>query len=258
MALAGTNQDCRHCSTHYSQHYHQVVRSFKSVQKFNQPYLPSFPCPIMLTDGTNCSASNSPSIFDAGSCHGCSLYRQFLWKTHTSDSTPSGPYAHTLYLGYERAILANLEESSHELMVALASTTQGMQFHCCNDYQTDWWYIIVHPTPQSEDSLFELPKFTDPIQYQPPSKSAFLQSMPYFTHLGNDLPSCNIQNSSMILTLCIEAFTPHIEDLIQGYHLPLPSQFPDLQLQIEDLVCLVLAPWGHIVSTSYPIALASR
>ena len=142
-------------------------------------------------------------------------------------------------------------------MIALASTTQGMQFHCYNDHQKDWWYIIVHPTPQAEDPLFELPKFTDPIQYQPPSKSAFLQSMPYFTDLGYDLPSCNIQNSLMILTLCIEAFTPHIEDVIQSYHLLLPPQFPDLQLQTEDPVCSVLVPWDHILRTSYSIALAS-
>ena len=27
-------KDCRHCSTHYPQHYHQVVSSFKSVHKF--------------------------------------------------------------------------------------------------------------------------------------------------------------------------------------------------------------------------------
>ena len=111
-----------------------------------------------------------------------------------SDSTPSSPYNHTLYLGYGRAILANLEESSHEL---IATTTQKMQLHCYHDHQKDWWYIIAHPTPQSQDPLFELPKFTDPSQYQPLSKSAFLQSMPYFTHLGYDLPSCNIQNSSI-------------------------------------------------------------
>ena len=142
-------------------------------------------------------------------------------------------------------------------MVALASSTQGMQFHCYNDHQKDWWYIIVHPTRQAEDLLFELTKFTDPIQYQPPSKSAFLQSMSYFTHLGYDLPCCNIQNSSMTLMLCIVVFTPHIEDAIQGYHLPLPSQFPDLQLQNEDLVCFALVPWIHIVRTSYSIALAN-
>ena len=61
----------------------------------------------------------------------------------------------------------------------------------------------------------------------------------------------------MILTLCIEAFTPHIEDVLLGYDLPFPSQFPDFQLQIEGLVCLVLVPWDHMVRTSYPIALAN-
>ena len=138
-------------------------------------------------------------------------------------------------------------------MVALASTTQGVQFHCYSNHQKDWWYIIVHPTPQSEDLLFELPKYTDPIQYQPPNKSFFLQSQPYFTHVGYDIPSCNLQNSSMILSLCIEAFTPHIEQVIQDYHLPLSSEIPDPD---ADLVCLVLVPWDHMVRTSYSIALA--
>ena len=61
----------------------------------------------------------------------------------------------------------------------------------------------------------------------------------------------------MILTLCIEAFTPYIEDVLISYRLPLPTQFPDLQLQIEDLVCLVLVSWDRIVRTSYPIALVN-
>ena len=177
MALTGTNQDCTRCSTHYSQHYQKVVQSYRTVQNFRQPFLPSFPCPTMLTNGTNCSACNTPSVFGTGNCHGCTLYRQFLWKTHVSDSFPQGPYSHTLYLGYERAIIANLEESSHELMVALASTTQGSQFNQYNSHQHEWWHIIVYPSPQSEDPLSELPKFTDPIQYQPPNKSIFLQSL---------------------------------------------------------------------------------
>ena len=130
MALAGTNQDCKRCCTHYSQHYHPLVRSFKSVQRFRQPCLPSLPCPIILSDETTCTASDIPSIFGTGNCHGCSLYRQFLWKTRTSDSTATGPYNHALYLGCERAILANLEESSHELMVALASTR--LVAHICS------------------------------------------------------------------------------------------------------------------------------
>ena len=55
---------------------------FKSIQKFRQPCLPSFPCPTMLTDGTNCSASSSPSVFGTGSCHGCSLYRTLMENPH--------------------------------------------------------------------------------------------------------------------------------------------------------------------------------
>ena len=198
MALVGTNQDCQHCSAHYSRHYQQLVRTFKYVQSFRQSWLPSFPCPIMRTDGSSCSACNGPSIFSTGSCDGCSLYRQFLWKTHSFTSIPVGPCNQTLYLGYERASLANLEESSHELMEALASATQGVKFHRYNNHQKDLWFTIVHPTSQSEDPSSVLPEFTDPIRYQPPAKTTFLQSNPYFTCLGYDLPACNVQNSSMI------------------------------------------------------------
>ena len=61
MALAGTNQDCQHCTTHYSQHYQNLIRTFKYVQSFCQPWLPSFPCPIRRTDGDNCSACTTPA-----------------------------------------------------------------------------------------------------------------------------------------------------------------------------------------------------
>ena len=184
-----------------------TFQSYRYVQTFRQSFLPSFPCPIMLTSGDNCSASRSPSVFGTGNCHGCSLYRQFLWKTHVSDSPPPSPYQHALYLGYERAVIANLEDSLHELMLALASTIQGSTFHKYSTHQQEWWEISVHPTPQEEDPLSELPKFTDVINYQLPNKFFFLQSQAWFSHMGYDIPSCNIQNSSMILTLCLEAFT---------------------------------------------------
>ena len=147
MTLAGTNQDCQRCTTRYSQHYQSLIRSFKYVQSFRQPWLPSFPCPIMCADGENCSAHQSPSIYGAGNCDGCSLFRQYLWKLHSSSSSPVSPYNQTLYYGYERAIIATLEDSSHELMTALASTTQGLSFPCYSTPQQDWWYSIVHPTP---------------------------------------------------------------------------------------------------------------
>ena len=150
----------------------------QSVQTFRQSFLPSFPCPIMLTSGDNCSASHTPSVFGTGNCHGCSRYRQFLWKTHVSDSPPPSPYKHALYLGYDRAVIANLEDSSHELMLAIASTTLGSTFHQYSTDQQEWWEIIVHPTPPNKDPLSELPKFTDVITYQLPSKSFFLPSQP--------------------------------------------------------------------------------
>ena len=97
-----------------------------------------------------------------------------------------------------------------------------------------------------------LPKFTDPIQYQPPAKTSFLQS----NHTWDALPSCNVQDSSMILTLCLEAFAPLIEDLVLEYHLPLPGKVLGLQLQTENLVCLILVPWDHLVRTGFSTALS--
>ena len=94
LALGSTNSDCTRCGTHSSSHYQKVVQSYKYVQTFRQSFLPSFPCPILLTSG------HMPSVFGTGNCHGCSLYQQFLWRTHVSDSPPPSPYKHALYLGY--------------------------------------------------------------------------------------------------------------------------------------------------------------
>ena len=59
----------------------------------------------------------------------------------------------------------------------------------------------------------------------------------------------------MMLTICNEAFTPVIEDVITEYGLPLPSEVPSLQLTTPDVLGLVLLPWDHMVRTSYSLAL---
>ena len=99
------------------------------------------------------------------------------------------------------------------------------------------------------------PKFTDLIQYEIPKKTNFMMKHPYSTQLGNSIHSCNIQNVSMMLTICNEAFTPVIEDVITEYGLPLPSEVPSLQLTTPDVLGLVLLFWDHMVRTSYSLAL---
>ena len=46
-----------------------------------------------------------------------------------------------------------------------------------------------------------------------------------------------------------------MEQLIYDYHLPQPTEVPDLNMKVSDLVCLVLVPWDHLVRTSCHLAL---
>ena len=143
MSLAGTNPSCRVCTHEHWQHYEHLNKSFRSVKKFQQPKLESFPCPIMLPDGKNCVGSDD--IFGTGNCLGCVLYRDYIFKVHAAQHPPLCPYNNVLYLGYERAIIATLEDSSHELLESLQET-------CYSDTCTDsseefqaWWDKLVHP-----------------------------------------------------------------------------------------------------------------
>ena len=251
MALAGTNQSCNICKHEHWQHYDLLTRSFRSISKFPQPILPSFPCPAQLPDGENCSAVQS--VFGKGECFGCTLFRDYLFKYHSQKTPPLSPYESALYIGYERSVIAVLEESSYELLDALRDATYTNTFEDFTDSFKDWWDQLVNP--MDKDPLYELPKFTDLIQYEIPKKTNFMMKHPYFTQLGNSIHSCNIQSVSMMLTICNEAFTPVIEDVITEYGLPLPSEVPSLQLTTPDVLGLVLLPWDHMVRTSYSLAL---
>ena len=78
---------------------------------------------------------------------------------------------------------------------------------------------------------------------------------PHFTQLGNSIQSCNVQEVSMLLTICNEAFHPVIENVIMDYGVPLPNEVPSLDLKTQDVLGLVLLPWDHMVRTSFSIAL---
>ena len=251
MALAGTNQSCKICINEHWQHLEKLSSSFRSISKFQQPILPSFPCPAQLQDGVNCPGVNS--VFGKGECLGCMLFRDYLFKMHSQRNPPLSPYVSALYIGYERSVISILEESSYELLDALRDATYTNTFDEFRDSFKDWWDQLVNP--MDEDPLYELPKFTDLTEYEIPKKTNFMMKHPYFTQLGNSIQSCNVQEVSMLLTVCNEAFHPGIENAILEYGLPLPNEVPSFDLKTPDVRGLVLLPWDHMVRTSFAVAL---
>ena len=68
--------------------------------------------------------------------------------------------------------------------------------------------------------------------------------------------SFTCQSTSMLLTVCNEALVPLIEKVITDHCLPLPSEVPSLNLQLDDIIGLVLIPRDRIVRTSFALALS--
>ena len=129
MALAGTNQSYKICINEHWQHLEKLSSSFRSISKFQQPILPSFPCPAQLQDGVNCSGVES--VFGKGKCLGCMLFRDYLFKMHSQRNPPLSPYISAIYIGYERSVISVLEESSYELLDALRDATYS---HTCDEF----------------------------------------------------------------------------------------------------------------------------
>ena len=82
---------------------------------------------------------------------------------------PLCPYNNVLYLGYERALIATLGDSSHELLEALRDACYGDAYHNASEDLQSWWDKLVNPLEPDDDLLYELPRWTDPINYQSPS-----------------------------------------------------------------------------------------
>ena len=111
MALAGTNQSCKICINEHWQHLEKLSSSFRSISKFQQPVLPSFPCPAQLQDGVNCSGVKS--VFGKGECLRCMLFRDYLFKMHSQRNPPLSPYISALYIGYERSVIFPFWKNPH-------------------------------------------------------------------------------------------------------------------------------------------------
>ena len=60
MALAGTSSSCKVCTHEHWQDYDYFTKSFRILNKLQQTKLESFPCPIMLQRGVNCSGPGAP------------------------------------------------------------------------------------------------------------------------------------------------------------------------------------------------------
>ena len=166
----------------------------------------------MLQSGDNCSGSED--IFGSGDCLGCVLYRDFIFKIHAARHPPLCPYNNVLYLGYERAIIATLEDSSHELLEALQEACYGSTYGNATEELQAWWGKLVHRLDPDDDPLYELPRWTDPMNYQAPSKTSFMMTAPFFTQLGNSIPSCNVHGCPVLLTIIQEALLPLVENVI--------------------------------------------
>ena len=61
------------------------------------------------------------------------------------------PYESALYIGYERSVIAVLEESFYELLDALRDATYTNTFEDFTDSFKDWWDQLVNP--MDKDSL---------------------------------------------------------------------------------------------------------
>ena len=176
-----------------------------------------------------------------------------FFNLHSQRNPPLSPYVSALYIGYKRSVISILKKSSYELLDALRDATYTNTFDNFRDFFKDWWDQLVNSI--NEDPLYELSKFTDLIEYEVPKKTNFMMKHPYFTQLGNSIKSCNVQEVSMLLTICNEAFQPVIENAIMEYGLPLPNEVPSLDLKTQDVLGLVLLPWDHMVRTSFSMAL---
>ena len=177
MALAGTNSSCKVCTHEHWQHFEHLRKSFRSVSKYHQQKFESFPCPIMLPNGDNCKGSED--IFGTGDCLGCVLYRDFIFKVHTLNHPPLCPYNNVLFLGYKRAMIATLEDSSFELLDALQEASYRDLYNNAHEDLQIWWDRLVNPLEPDDDPLFELPKWTDPINYKAPNKTYFMMQTPF-------------------------------------------------------------------------------
>ena len=105
------------------------------------------------------------------------------------------------------------------------------------------------------DPLYELPKFTDLIEYEISKKTNFMMKL--LTQLDNNIQSYNIQDISILLTIYNEAFQPIIENIIIEYGLPLPKENLSLDLKIQDILDLAFLPWDHMVRITFSMTLQS-
>ena len=195
MALAGTNHSCRICTHEHWQHYEHLCSSFKSTDKFQQPVLPSFPCPILLRDGND-------SHFGKGDCLGCVC---------------------VCCTGITFSRIATLENSSYELLDALREATHSSTFDDLPESFKNWWDQLVMPLFMSSLDL------QTPLSTRLPKRPFFLRAP---LKIGNSLSSCNVQSSSCLLTICHEAFLPLVQQTVIDYCLLLPSEIPSLNLNI--------------------------
>ena len=156
---------------------------------------------------------------------------------------------------HDTTVQPSLDLLNKHIRHALQEASYSDLYNNAHEDLQIWWDRLVKPLEPDDDPLFELPKWTDQINYKAPNKTYFMMQTPFFTQLGNSISSCNIQSCSHFLSLMEEALTPVAQNVVDEYSLPSPSSVANLDLTIKDLTTLVWLPWDHMVRTSYSLAL---
>ena len=101
-------------------------------------------------------------------------------------ATPAAPTVPSATSGDHDStgLLAAKSESSQqqvskpELLEALRDACHGDTYHNASEEFQSWWNKLVNHLEPDDDPLYELPRWTDPIN-QSPSKSSFMMTSPF-------------------------------------------------------------------------------
>ena len=120
----------------------------------------------------------------------------------------------------------------------------------------DWFNAILYPP--SQDPLYKLPWPIDYTVFKMPNLSYFLTPSPTFQNLSYPISTCNVQDSSMLLTMFAVAYQYLPDCLIEDYDGLLPIEtISELNLKSSDLLTIDLIPWANIVRQSFAFAFQS-
>ena len=254
MCLLGTNSRCSFCSNNVGvDHLNQLqsTNRYASLTPFDQPVIPGYPCPLLLTDGNICKAK----VFGIGQCLGCRTWQEWAHRyygPHLNDLP--NPALPALVLGYEHALLQTLEDEPKVYVEQLQKILEHVDFYFrFPPGFVRWLEMIVYP--QASDPLRQLPWPKGQTQFKMPSKWYFNSKDPTFQ---NPFEVSNIQSSSYLLEFVARAYEAIPPGLFDSFELPDPNLVECLPLTYAQCITLDLLPWVQIVRQSYSRAFYQR